>query len=57
MNFEIVTEGVETEEQVRYLRQQVKDRGSLHMQGYLFARPMMLEDLIVWLRQRRAIPA
>jgi len=41
----VVAEGVETPEQLEYLRQE----GCHVAQGYLFARPMPAEDLLHWL--------
>ncbi|MFC7003821.1 EAL domain-containing protein [Bowmanella sp. JS7-9] len=43
-NFEVVAEGVETEEQKQLLR----EMGCHIGQGYLFARPMPLDDVIKW---------
>ena len=44
--YHIVAEGVETEAQCEWLRQVGCPVG----QGYLFARPMTVDDVIVWLR-------
>ena len=44
-----IAEGVETEEQVKYLRQ----KGVHLIQGYYFAKPMDITELAVWLRQRK----
>ena len=45
----IVAEGVETEEQLRWLR----EAGCDEMQGYLFAAPMNSPDFIEWLQRYR----
>jgi len=45
----IVAEGVETEEQAGFLR----GLGCKVAQGFLYARPMPLSQLLDWLRQRR----
>ncbi|QSX32073.1 EAL domain-containing protein [Shewanella avicenniae] len=45
-NFTVVAEGVETEAQQQKLMQLGCDIG----QGYLFAKPMVLDDLIIWLK-------
>ncbi len=45
MNLEIIAEGVETEEQLDFLRQE----GCQQVQGFLFAKPMASKDLIEWL--------
>ncbi|MGL4712599.1 MAG: EAL domain-containing protein [Shewanella sp.] len=45
MNYVVVAEGVETQEQADYLT-----RRQVHfLQGYLFAKPMLLADLKLWL--------
>lgn len=44
----VVAEGVETPEQVEFLR----ERDCHLMQGYHFSRPLPTEDLTAWLRQR-----
>jgi len=46
----IVAEGVETEEQSRYLTLQ----GVKYLQGYLFARPLTATDFITSLQARPA---
>ena len=40
----VTAEGVETPEQVRWLR----DRGVHYLQGYFFSRPMTLQQFIDW---------
>ena len=45
----VLAEGVETEAQVLRLR----ELGCDEVQGYLFARPMPLADLLAWLAQRK----
>ncbi|MDM9615193.1 cyclic di-GMP phosphodiesterase [Kosakonia cowanii] len=44
LNMRTVAEGVETPEQVRWLR----DRGVHYLQGYFFSRPMTLQQFIDW---------
>ena len=41
LNIRVIAEGVETEEQLRFLR----DHGCFEVQGYLFSRPMAAESL------------
>ena len=48
LHLEVTAEGVETAEQVGFLR----GTGCDIAQGYLYARPMPLEDLIAWLVAR-----
>jgi EAL domain-containing protein (putative c-di-GMP-specific phosphodiesterase class I) len=43
-----VAEGVETEAELELVRSLGCDR----VQGYLIAKPMPLDDLLVWLRSR-----
>ena len=45
LNIELVAEGVETEEQARYLRR----HGVPVLQGFFYARPMPLRDFPTWL--------
>ena len=52
LSLDIVLEGVETEEQVQFLR---KESGSLIFQGYYFAKPMTSAELVDWLAQRYPI--
>ncbi|MCB1862856.1 MAG: EAL domain-containing protein [Gammaproteobacteria bacterium] len=47
----IVAEGVETEEQLRWLRA----AGCDEMQGFLFAKPMQPDEFIKWLKQYRPV--
>lgn len=49
MNYVVVAEGVETQEQADYLTH----RQVHFLQGYLFAKPMKLEDLKLWLAAER----
>lgn len=53
LGIEVVAEGVETEEQHAFLR----DQGCDVVQGFLHARPMPLSELAVWLRARQGIEA
>ncbi|OON60386.1 two-component system response regulator [Massilia sp. KIM] len=46
LGLNLIAEGVETEEQARYLR----SNGCLTMQGYLYYRPISLQDFIAALR-------
>lgn len=48
LGFELVAEGIETQEQAR----SVKDLGCLQGQGYLFSRPLPARDLTELLRNR-----
>lgn len=50
MNMEVVAEGVETEEQ----RAALQEMGPIKLQGYLFARPMPLSNLIDLLNENLA---
>ena len=49
LGISVVAEGVETEQQANWLR----DNGCNVGQGWLFGRPMPLEDLIQWLHKRQ----
>lgn len=51
LNLDIVLEGIETEEQVQFLRKESK---SLIFQGYYFAKPMNSAELLSWLVQRKS---
>ncbi len=48
LNLDVIAEGVETEEQ----RQLLLDRGCSHYQGYLFGKPVPIEQFEALLRQR-----
>ena len=48
MNIEVVAEGVETDEEYQYLREHRCD----FMQGYLFCRPIPIQELIEWAQNR-----
>ncbi|AXM95513.1 transcriptional regulator [Pseudomonas plecoglossicida] len=52
LGMSVVVEGIETEEQRRLLL----EMGCVHGQGYLCARPMTGEDLIVWLDKYSGLP-
>ncbi|MCW8835854.1 MAG: EAL domain-containing protein [Rhodospirillales bacterium] len=51
MNLKVVAEGVETETQLAYLRQQWCDQ----MQGYLYSRPLPADEFESLLKERRRI--
>ncbi|HCM9478455.1 TPA: EAL domain-containing protein [Enterobacter roggenkampii] len=53
LNIELVAEGVETEEQARYLRR----HGVPVLQGFFYARPMPLRDFPDWLAGSAPPPA
>lgn len=53
LKLSVIAEGVETAEQLDYLRSQ----GCDEMQGYYFSRPLAAEDFEQLLRQRRSLPA
>jgi EAL domain-containing protein (putative c-di-GMP-specific phosphodiesterase class I) len=48
--FDVVAEGVETAEQAQWLA----NIGCKFAQGYYFAKPMFIDELIVWLEHRHA---
>ena len=50
LGIRVVAEGIETDEQMQFLR----DEGSHVGQGYLISRPQSLDDLMAWLRLRPA---
>ncbi|MCL2896979.1 EAL domain-containing protein [Brenneria tiliae] len=52
MKLKIVAEGVETAKQLAYLKQ----RGVIHIQGFLYAKPMDSESLTAWLYYRDSQP-
>jgi diguanylate cyclase len=52
LNFKVVAEGVETSEQLQAL----VDLGCDQVQGYYFAKPMPIEDLLLWLQAYRPKP-
>jgi EAL domain-containing protein (putative c-di-GMP-specific phosphodiesterase class I) len=52
MKLSVIAEGVETAEQLDYLRSQ----GCNEMQGYYFSRPLPAADFEQLLRQRRSLP-
>lgn len=49
LGFETIAEGVETEEQLRF----VTDHGCTYAQGYLFGRPMAVAAFEAWYAERR----
>lgn len=49
LNLEIIAEGVEAEEQFRYLKRQ----GSSHFQGYYFYKPMGIHELLALLQRKK----
>ena len=49
LNMRVIAEGVETREQVQFL----KERGCDEMQGYFFSRPVDAEAFTALLRERR----
>ncbi len=51
LNFSVIAEGVETEEQ----RQLLMNKGCPHYQGYLFSRPVPVEQFEILLRQGFAV--
>jgi EAL domain-containing protein (putative c-di-GMP-specific phosphodiesterase class I) len=53
LGIEIVAEGVETEEQLAFLRA----HGPVDVLGFLFARPMPASALMEWLAKRRDSPS
>lgn len=52
MHLNVVAEGVETEAQLSYLRMRNCDE----MQGYFFARPMLVEDFSALVREGKCLP-
>lgn len=51
MNLEVVAEGVEDDDTLRYL----SDAGCEQAQGYVLSRPVSSDDLLAWLSTRNAI--
>ncbi len=52
LGMDVVAEGVETDEQRRFLR----DRGCEAMQGYLFSRPLAVDAFTAWVEMHAANP-
>ena len=52
LHLNVIAEGVETAEQVRFLRQ----KGCHEVQGFIYAKPMPGNELIRWLREHRSEP-
>lgn len=52
MNLEVVAEGVEDEETLRYL----SEAGCQQAQGYVLSKPLPPADFLVWLKNRVAVP-
>jgi EAL domain-containing protein (putative c-di-GMP-specific phosphodiesterase class I) len=50
LGMKVVAEGVETEEQLAFLRSKHCDIA----QGYLYSRPLPVNELLVWLEMYRA---
>jgi EAL domain-containing protein (putative c-di-GMP-specific phosphodiesterase class I) len=50
LHLEVVAEGVETEEQIRFLQ----SRGCSVMQGYYYGKPMGVDELLEWLKVKGA---
>jgi diguanylate cyclase (GGDEF)-like protein/PAS domain S-box-containing protein len=48
LNLDVIAEGVETEEQ----RQRLFDKGCSHYQGYLFSKPLPIQDFLALLKQQ-----
>lgn len=52
MNLEVVAEGVEDEETLRYL----SEAGCQQAQGYVLSKPLPPADFLEWLKNRVAVP-
>ena len=51
LNLNVIAEGVETEEQ----RQLLLSKGCIHYQGYLFGKPMPIEQFETLVKQKRSV--
>lgn len=52
LGLQVLAEGVETERQLDFLR----EHGCDQVQGFLFCKPMNLDDLLVWLHSQQSDP-
>lgn len=52
LNLKVIAEGVETEEQLGFLR----DLGCFGIQGYIFSKPLPLQEFLAFLNQKVAKP-
>ena len=51
-HMDVIAEGVETKEQAKWL----SDRGCHDAQGYFYAKPMPLPELLTWLKNYQKTP-